>query len=155
MKTVTVQLTVLDNPVLDQTTRVALRKVAVFRSLPPKRAEQAWGGIVPSQIHFLAQIERSAIFITENWEVTVRSPRLSDCFSDIFTVLNALERDLEMSVTVDLIDTPDSTKNPLYNQLDRERRMRTYRAIGLWVLTILVSGIVGAMIQRVYLCGGS
>ena len=155
MKTLTVQLTVLSNPVLGQTTRVALRNVAVFRSLPPKRAEQAWGGAVPSQIHFFAQIEKSAIFITEDWGVTVRSRRLSDCVSDIFTVLNALERDLGMSVTVELIDTHDSARNPLYDQLDRERRMGTYWAIALWVLTIVVSGIVGAMIQRVYMCGGS
>ncbi len=59
-----------------------------------------------------------------------------------------------MPVMVELSDSHYSNGDSLYLQLDRERARRRYRAIGLWFLTILASGMAGALIQWI-IGGGS
>ncbi len=51
---------------------------------------------------------------------------------------------------VELSDTRYGDGNSLYRQLDRERAARRYRAFGLWLFTIMVSGLAGALIQWIF-----
>ncbi len=154
MESLTVQFIMDKHPALDEHTRVVLRGVEVFKPLPPGRAEQAWGGPVSSQICFSAQTQESAIFITEDWEATIRSRRLIDCVGGMCAVINALIQELGGTITVVLLDVYDSGGNSLYRQLDRERAIRRYGAIGFWFFTALVSAVIGgfagALIQRIF-----
>jgi hypothetical protein len=138
------------HPVLDQNTRILLRSAEAFKLLPSERAEQAWGGTVPSQICFSAQVQESAIFIAEDWVATIRSRRLIDCVGAMCAVIDTLRQEFSEPIGVELSDTHDSGDTPLYRQLDRERSMRRYGSIGLLVFTIVASGFVGALIQWVF-----
>lgn len=139
---------------LDQHTRVLLRNAEAFRPLPPERAEQAWGGPVPGQICFTARALESAIFISEDWVTTIRSRRLIDCVGGMCAVINALREEFGVPVTVELPDSQYGSGTGLYRQLGRERAFRRYRTVGLWLFTIVVSGLAGALIQWI-LWGGS
>ena len=147
MESLIVQFTMDGHPVLDQQTRVLLRNNEAFKPLPAERAEQAWGGPVPSQVCFSAQTQESAIFITEDWVATIRGRRLIDCVGGMCAVINALRQEFGTPIEVELSDSHFSGDNSLYRQLDRERAKRRYGAIGLWLFTIVVSGFVGALIQ--------
>ena len=154
MESLVVLLTVDDHPVLDQNTRALLRSNKAFTALQPERAEQAWGGAVPGYIHFIAQAQGTAIFIKEDWVTTIQGRRLLDCVGGICAVINAIRQEFGMPVMVELSDSHYSNGDSLYLQLDRERARRRYRAIGLWFLTILASGMAGALIQWI-IGGGS
>ena len=150
MESLIVRFIMDGHPTLDEHTRVVLREVEIFKPLPPGRAEQAWGGPVSSQICFSAQTQESAIFITEDWVATIRSRRLIDCVGGMCAVINALRQELGGPIAVELSDVYDSGGNSLYRQLDRERAIRRYGAIGFWFFTIVVSGFAGALIQRIF-----
>ena len=150
MESLIVQFSMGGYPALDERTRVVLRNAEDFKPLPPKRAEQAWGSPVPGQICFIAQIQESAVFITEDWMTTISSRRLIDCVGGMCAVINALTKELGGPVTVELWDIRDSRGNSLYRQLDRERNTRRCLAIGLWFFALAASAFAGALIQWIF-----
>ena len=138
---------------LDQHTRVLLRNTDAFNPLPPERAEQAWGGPVPGQICFTAQAQESAIFISEDWVTTIRSRRLIDCVGRMCAMTNALRDEFGVPITVELPASHYGSGTGLYRQLGRERVFRRCRIVGLWLFTIAVSGLAGALIQWILRLG--
>ena len=96
-----------------------IRNVEAIKGLPLDRAEQAWGNTVPSQMVFLAQVGDSAVFITEDWDVTIRSRRLIDCIGGMCTMLSALGQEFDSPIAVELSDKDDPSVNSLYDALDR------------------------------------
>ena len=158
MKGISIQLRVHGHPVLDQSTRAALRSEEAFKQLPLRRAEQVWGGPVPSQVCFLAVIRGAAIFVTEDWEVSIRSGRLLDCVGAIVTMVTALVQLLGKPVEIALLETDqqahDNHSNTLYRLLNQERNIRRVGSLGFWVLTLVAGGLLGAAIQWLLL-GGS
>ena len=136
-------MTIDRRPILDQSTRMAIRNVEAIKGLPLDRAEQAWGSTVPSQIVFLAQVGDSAVFITEDWDVTIRSSRLVDCVGGMCTMLSVLGQEFSSPITVDLSDIDDHNINSLYDALDREQRVQRYWVYGRVFIT--VSGWLAAI----------
>ena len=154
MESLVILLTLDGHPVLDQDARALLRNNEAFRLLQPDQAEQAWGGPVSSQIRFTVQTQESAIFITEDWVVTIRARRLIDCVGGMCAIINALSQEFGTPIVIELSDSHYSSGSSLQRQLDRERVMRRCRAIGLWLFTIVISGLAGALIQWMF-WGGS
>ena len=150
MESLVVQFTVYDNRVLDDQCRILLWDTGVFRPLPATQAQQAWGEVVPSQAVFIARIEESAVFITRDWEVTIRSRRLMDCVGIMCTLINALHQEFGAAIDVRLIDPHDRGNRSLERQMDWEKAKRRYKAIGLWFFTVIVSGFAGAWIQQTF-----
>ena len=122
-----------------------------LKTLPPDPAKDAWGGTVPNQVCFIAQIQNSAVFFTEDWVVTIRSRKLIDCVAGMCGILNAFGQKFGPPVGIELSDTHDRGGSSLYRQLNRERKTRQFKEIGAWVMTILVSGVVGATISYILL----
>ena len=154
MGSLVILLTVHGHPVLDQDTRVLLRNNEAFRVLQPDQAEQAWGGTVSSQVRFTVQTQESAIFITEDWVATIRARRLIDCVGGMCAVINALRQEFGTPIVVELSDSHYSSGSSFHLQLDRERTMRRCRTFGIWLFTIVISGLAGALIQWIF-GGGS
>ena len=117
------------HPIFDQSTRMAISDVEAIKSLPLDRAEQAWGGTLPGQIVFWAQIGDSAIFVTEDWGVTIRSRRLIDCVGGMCTILSVLGQEFSSPIAVELSDVDAPNINSLYDDLDREQRVQRYLEI--------------------------
>lgn len=143
MEALRVPLTIDRRPILDQSTRTAIRNVEAIKVLPLDMAEQAWGSTVPSQIIFLAQVGDSAVFITEDWDVTIRSRRLVDCVGGMCTILSVLGQEFRSPIAVELSDTDDHNINSLYDALDREQRVQRYWGYGKAFIT--VSGWLAAI----------
>ena len=151
MESLVVQLTVPNFPLLNEDAKVALMNTEGLNTLPPKPAEDAWGGTVPTQVCFIAQIQDSAVFFTEDWVVTIRSRKLIDCVEGMCGILNAFGQEFGTFIGVELSDTHDRRGRSLYDQLDRERTTRRFKEIGAWVISILASGAAGATISYILL----
>ena len=139
METLRLKLKVQDYPVLNEPTRAEIRAAEWFNSLPLPEAQQAWGGTVPNQVCMTARFQNSAVFITEDWDVTIRSRRLIDSVESMCAMINAFGTLSEMPVEIELFDAHDTGSNSLYRQLRRERRKQQYRRFALWSIPILVT----------------
>ena len=71
--------------------------------------------------------------------MTVRSRELIDCVAGIFALVNVLGHQLGKRVGIELSDTHDHSPVTLYNQLDRERAIRTWTSRGILAIMILGS----------------
>jgi hypothetical protein len=152
MEVLIVQLTVDRHPVLDQSARLVLRNSEAFSALPIHRIQQVWRGPLPVQGCFVAQVQDSAVFISEDWIASIHGRNLLVCLSAMCAIVNALGQEFETQVEIRLPYYPGAPGNELYRQLDREQAMRRFRAVGLWILTLVAGGIVGALLQ--WLLGG-
>jgi hypothetical protein len=104
MEDISIQLTVHGRRILDPSARATLSNEEVFKPLPLRRAEQVWRGPIPNQICFMAQVQESAVFITEDWEVSIYSRRLLDCAGAMGTIVNALVQVFGTPVEIMLLD---------------------------------------------------
>ena len=96
MELLDLQLRVPGYPTLDEPTRMELRNLDLFQALPLHRAAQVWGGPIPSEVCFSAQVQDSAVFVTEGWAVAIRGPRLIDCVvSGMCAIANMLGQEFE------------------------------------------------------------
>ena len=121
----------------------------MFRPLPLRRAEQAWGGPIPGNVRFIAQVQETAVFITEGWEAGIRGRRFVDCTGAMCAIMDGLGQEFQVPIGIELVEPTDSFGNPLYRQLDRKQVMQRTLSIALWVLTLVAGGLLGALIQRV------
>ena len=147
METLELQLTVPDRSALNEADRVAILQAEGMDALPPTRAEQAWGSTVPSQVCLIAMIQDSAVFVTQDWVVTIRSAKLIDCVAGMCAFLNVLSQQLGTTLGVALSNAHDRSPRSLYGQLDRERTFRKWRGIGIWALTVICGAVLGAVIS--------
>ena len=147
MELLDIQLRVPGYATLDEPTRVELRNLDLFQPLPLHRAAQVWGGPIPSEVCFSAQVQDSAVFVTEGWAVAIRGPRLIDCVVSMCAIANMLGQELGTQLGIDLPEQRKGSGNVLYRALDRQRAMQRARAVGLWVLTLAAGGLVGALLQ--------
>lgn len=153
MELLDIQLWVPGYPTLDEPTRAVLRNLDLFQTLPLHRAEQVWGGPIPSGVCFSAQVQDSAVFVTEGWAVTIRGPNLIDCVVSMCAIANLLGQELACPIGIDLSEQHKGSGNVLFRALDRQRAMRRARSVGFWILTLAAGGLVGALLQWI-LTGG-
>ncbi len=90
--------------------------------------------------------------MTGEWEVTIYSRRLIDCVGSMCAIQNALGRLFDAPVEIELLDAPSSGNSTVAAQLKIERIIRRCQIIGLWVFSSLVTGVIGALIQKIFFC---
>ncbi len=152
MEVLEVQLRVPGHFVLRQTTRDALMAVEVFRSLPHTVIARLLAQVVPGTNWLTAQIQGAAVFVADDWVVSIHGEKLIDCVSSMCILINSISRELDSSVSIELLTPLGKNDNPLYRQLERESKRARTRALIKWGLTIIVSALVGALLQ--WLFGG-
>ncbi len=149
METLITQFEFQDDRSLDDEGIRVLRSSGAFEQLTARRAQQAWGGPVPSHIVYYAQCQGAAIFVTNAWEVTIRSTRLLDCVGAMYAFLNAVRQGVDMPIGIELLDAKTSGDESLYKQLDTERRNRRILAVGIWLIGLIAGGLISWGIQSI------
>ena len=137
METLVAHLTVAKPTTPDDETRTAILGADGIDRLPPNRAEEAWGGALPGHLFLAARTQNSAVFLTTDWVVTVRSGKLIDCIAGMFKFIDVLGQHLGNPVGIELSDIHGRTSRTLYNQLDRQRTIQRCLDAGIWVIPIL------------------
>ena len=152
METLDIQLRVPGLPSLDQATRTSLMTGGTLRPLPLTLRRRLLGEAAPQASWLAAQVHESAIFITDDWVVSIHGPKLIHCVSAMCLLINLVGQETNASVTIELLSPESRNENPLYRQLDREsRRTRIIGAIK-WTLAVILSAAAGALLA--WLLGG-
>ena len=144
MKGLAVQLTIEGFASLDDQIRQRIKSRKEVETLPPHRAEQAWGGPVPSLVTFQALILNVAVFITDDWTLTIRGKRHMDCVQGLCVFLSVSGDTLGVPIGVEVLDADDG-QDDLYASLNREALLSNILRWGLRALSIL--GIVATVIS--------
>ena len=121
----------------------------VFRPLPHGLQSRLRGQPVPAG-WIAAQVQDSAVFIADDWVVSIHGKKLIHCVSTMSVLLNSIGRNLSVPVEFDLLTLQNGNDEPLHRLL--ERQSRRDRAIGAakWGATIIVSAVVGAVVQWLF-----
>ena len=152
MEALEVQFRIPGHPALEQATREALMDVEVFRPLPHTVIARLLAHVVPGTNWLTAQIQGAAVFVADDWVVSIHGEKLIDCVSAMCILINSVSRQLDSSISIDLLTPLGKGDNLLYRQLERESKKARTVAVIKWGLTILISALAGASLQ--WLFGG-
>ena len=152
MEILELQLRVSGHPSLDQHTKEDIMNEEAFEPLPHSSQVRLLGQVAPES-WLAAQVQNSAVFVGENWVVSIYGRNLIRCVSAMFALLNSIGQKLKAPVEVGLLPSRNGNSMPLHTLLDRQDRRRRIVGVVKWGTTILISGLVGALIQLLFLGG--
>ena len=146
MEVLDLKIRVPDHPMLDQSTRESLAAGDALRPLPHSLQMRLLGQVAAGN-WLTAQVQDSAVFIAEDWVVSIHGKKLIHCVSAMSVLLNSIGQELDAPVAVDLLTHQNGNDEPLHRVL--EHQSKRDRAIGAikWGSTIIVSAVVGALFQ--------
>ena len=147
MKVLELKLRLPGLPALTAEIRAALLERELFEPLPHTRAFQIRGTPMAGSNWLMAQVQSSAVFISDDWSVSFHGRRLTDCIEGMCTVITALGQELATPVEISMMESSSNRSNALYRYLDRERALRRALGVGLWLLTLAAGGVVGSLLQ--------
>ena len=146
MEVLDLKLTVLNHPTLDQSTKESLLAGEEFSPLPHSAQLRLLGQLAHGN-WMASQVQNSAVLITEDWVVSIHGKKLVHTVSAMVVLLNSIGRQLNAPVEVDLLTLQNGHDEPFHRLL--ERQSRKDRVIGAmkWGATIIISALVGALVQ--------
>lgn len=148
MEILELQLRVQGLPNLDDATRNTLIATGGYSALPLRRVSQIWHGSVPGQLRLSLNVQGAAVFVTDDWVVSIHGKRLIDCVGSLCAIVSTLDSAFNASVTIDLLTTSRvNDAKALFRQLDRERTLGRVKSVFVWAFTLLAGGLLGALIQ--------
>ena len=152
MEILDLRIRVLNHPTLDEVTRESLMAGEAFRPLAHSLQMQLLGQVASGN-WLTAQVQESAVLITEDWVVSIHGKKLIHSVYAMSVLLNSISRELNAPVSVDLLAPEPRNDEPLHRVL--ERQPKTARIIGAIKCgaTILLSAIAGAVIQWLFFGG--
>lgn len=124
-----------------------------FSPLPHSWQRRIWGHVV-SGTWLTAQVQDSAVFVAEDWVVSIHGKKLSHNLAAMAVLLNSIGQELNAPVSVDFPTLQDGSGESLHNSL--RRQFQRDRIVGTirWGATIVVSALVGALIKWLFFGGG-
>ena len=153
MEILELKLRVPGRPILNQSTKALLIEGEALSPLPHSLQARLPGPFVERN-GLTAQVQNSAVFITEDWVVSIHGKDLMQCISAMSVLLNSISRELGESVEVDLLTQQNNkTDEPLHIELARQVRKDRIKAGLKWGITILASALAGALIQWLLMGG--
>ena len=120
-----------------------------FRPLPHSWQRRVLGQIASGN-WLTAQVQNSAVFITEDWVVSIHGKRFINRVYAMTVLLNSIGQELDAPVSVDLLIYQNGNDETLHRALERESKKE--RVIGAikWGSTIIVSVVMGALFQWLF-----
>lgn len=146
MEILELQLRVSGHPSLEQDTKEDVMNEETFEPLPHSSQIRLLGQVAPES-WLAAQVQNSAVFISQDWTVSIHGKNLINCVAAMSVLISSVGQELRAPVGVSLISHPSNRVEPLHLVLKRvDRRERIWGVIK-WGATILISAGVGALIQ--------
>ena len=149
MEILELKLRVSGHPTLDQSTKEYLMAGEAFRPLPHSSHMRLLGQVAPGS-WLTAQVQNSAVFLADDWVVSIHGKNLIHCVSAMSVLLNSIGQELDSPVAVDLLTHQNGSAESLYRLLDRQAKRNHIIGIIKWEATIVVSATVGALLQRLF-----
>jgi hypothetical protein len=147
MEVLDLKLRVPNYPTLDQATKESILAGEEFSPLPHSVQLRLLGQLAHGN-WLVTQVQDSAVLITEDWVVSIHGKKLVHTVSAMAVLLNSIGRQLNTPVEVDLLTLQNGHDEPLHLLLERQsRKDRVIGAVKWGGVTIIVSALVGALVQ--------
>ena len=131
---------------LDRSVKESLLADEAFAPLSNSLKVRLAGDVNPGAGWLSVQVQDTAVFIAEDWVISIHGARLLHCISAMCVVISVIGQQLDALVSIVLLNPLNKDDNRLYSLLNSERSRNRIRGGLFWVFTILTSGIVGALI---------
>ena len=124
-----------------------------FNPLPHSLQMQLWGHLAPED-WLTAQVQDSAVLVAEDWVVSIHGKNLSQNVSAMAVLVNTIGQELDAPVSVDFPILQNENGEPLHISLKRQSQRGRIFGPMRWGAAIIVSALVGAVVQWVFFGGG-
>ena len=131
-----------------------------FSTLPPDLQRRVLGQMIPSPAWLVAEVEGSAVLVTNQWVVSIHGDSLAHCVAALVKYRNAVATSLSTTVTGELHTPFVENTGPLSEVATRreterrsESRFRDNVKMAGWTLAGAVAGFVLAMVGRLLIGG--
>ena len=150
MEELDIQLRVADHASLDSETKASLMSTAAIKPLPLSDREKLFGN-VPSGNKFFADIESTGVMVTDDWLVLIRGRQLLHTVAAMTVLVNSLQEVLKSPVSIDISVVHNRNEGSIGEALRKQARRDRWFTPIKQSATILISLIVGAIIDRMIL----
>ena len=131
-----------------------------FSTLPPDLQRRVLGQMIPSPSWLVAEVEGSAVLVTNQWVVSIHGDSLAHCVAALVKYRNAVAITLSTTVTGELHTPFVGNTGPLSEVATRrekerrsESRFRDNVKMACWTLAGAIAGFVLAMVGRLLIGG--
>lgn len=124
-----------------------------FSPLPHSVQRRLWGQVVPGA-WLTAQVQDSAVFVAEDWVVSIHGKKLSHNLAAMAVLLNSVGQELNEPISVDFPTLQKGSGESFYTSLKRQSQRDRIVRIIVWVFTIVASALAGVFIQRLFFGDG-
>ena len=146
MEILDLHVRVAGHATLDPSVKESLLADEAFAPLSNSLKARLAGNVNPGVSWLSAQVQETAVFIAEDWVISIHGAKLLNCVSAMCVVINTIGQPLDTLVSIVLLNPLNKDDNRLYSLLNRENKRARLKGVMVWGVTILASGIVGALI---------
>lgn len=125
-------------------------------ALPPDLQRRVLGQMIPSPSWLVAEVDGSAVLVTNQWVVSIHGDSLAHCIAALVKYRNAVATRLDTTVTGELHTPFVENTGPLSEvatRREQERRFRDYVKMASWTFAGAVAGFVLTMLGRLLIGG--
>ena len=159
MQILDLELTVPGCPAMDTSIREYLRNAEGFERLTHSMQKSVFGQVAPFGL-FTAEIQGSAIVISEDWVVSIHGKKLINCVLALSVLLNVIGQRINAPVEVKVSPYQVGSDEPLHRVIGRQAKRSTIlgyiekvvfallgAALGV-VLTLIVQWIISGSLLK-------
>ena len=132
---------------LDQSVKENLLADEAFSPLSNSLRGRLASNVNPGANWLIAKVQETAVFIAEDWVISIHGAKLLNCVSAMCVVINAIGQKLHALVSIVLLNPLNKRDNRLYSLLDDENRRERLKRLLVWVSTIAISALAGGAIS--------
>ena len=160
MTVLEIQDTVAGYESLNEEVKQKLMTAEDLSTLPPDLQRRVLGQIIPSSSWLAAEVDGSAVLVTDQWIVSIHGDSLAHCIAALVKYRNAVATRLDTAVTGELhtpfvVNTGPLSEVATRREQERrsQRRFRDNVKMAIWTLAGAVAGFVMAMLGRLLMGG--
>lgn len=146
-----VKLNVRDRRNLDPYARQLLVDAHEFTPLTNDASVRLFAQMASGPNHLTADVQGAGVLINYDWVVYIQADTMIRCVQTLCIIVNAVIRELETPVALDLVTPLDSKDRPLYMVLEQEDKRsdkRKFAKLALFgVATSALGGILVLLIE--------
>ena len=157
MERLDVKLNVRDRPNLDPCARQLLVDAHEFTPLTNDASIRLFAQMASGPNHLTADVQGAGVLINYDWVVYIQADTMIRCVQTLCIIVNAVIREFETPVALDLVKPVDSADRSLYTILEEEQKRSQRRDRSrdwkVGVTSSIVGGIVVFLIQWIIFGG--
>ena len=117
-----------------------------FRPLPHTLQIGLLNQVAPGN-WLTALVQECAVFIADDWVVSIHSKKLIQCVSAMSVILNSIGQALGAAVSIEVLTRLNGDGEPFHRVLEHQAKTNRVKEYGKTGLTLLAGGFIGGFIS--------